>query len=154
MAVVGLSLAFGEPGPSRAPVPEDEMVGHYLDATQAQQDRMRAGSVEMDIDATLPKLQKQGKLHALKNITKLGKITFHVLGFTGDNTVKTEVIARYLKAEIDAAQTGSGTKRAHNTSAPAENMPCRKPRRLTFSMMIFSMPIFSEAFMPSPSPPS
>jgi len=107
MAVVGLSLAFGEPGPSRAPVPEDEMVGHYLDATQAQRDTLRGGSVEMDIDATLPKLQKQGKLHALKNITKLGKITFHVLGFSGDNTVKTEVIARYLKAEIDAAQAGS-----------------------------------------------
>ena len=81
------------------------MVGHYLDATQAQQDTMRGGSVEMDIDATLPKLQKQGKLHALKNITKLGKITYHALGFSGDNSVKTEVIARYLKAEIDAAQT-------------------------------------------------
>ena len=35
------------------------MVGHYLDATQAQQDTMRGGSVEMDIDATLPKLQKE-----------------------------------------------------------------------------------------------
>ena len=107
MTALSLSLAFGDPGRSRAPVPEEELVGHYLNATQAQQDTMRGGSVEMDIDATLPKLQKQGKLHALKNITKLGKITFHVLGFTGDNTVKTEVIARYLKAEIDAAQTGS-----------------------------------------------
>jgi len=61
----------------------------------------------MDIDASVPSLQKRGKLHALKNITKLGKITFHVLGFTGDNTVKTEVIAKYLKAEVDAAQNGA-----------------------------------------------
>ncbi len=107
IAVFGLSLAFADPSPARAPMSEDEMVGNYLSATQAQKDTMRGGSVEMDIDATLPKLQKQGKLHALKNITRLGTITFHVLGFTGDNTVKTEVIARYLKAEIDSAQTGS-----------------------------------------------
>ena len=103
----GGGFAFGDPGPARAPIPEDEIVGHYLNATQTQQDTMRGENVEMDIDATLPKLQKQGKLHALKNITKLGNITFHVLGFTGDNTVKTEVIARYLKAEIDASQTAS-----------------------------------------------
>ena len=106
-ALFSSSLTFGEPDPARAPVPEEEIVGHYLDATQSQKDTMRGGSVEMDIDATLPKLQKQGKLHTLKNITKLGKITFHVLGFTGDNTVKTEVIARYLKAEIDSAQASS-----------------------------------------------
>jgi outer membrane lipoprotein-sorting protein len=88
-------------------VPEDEIVSHYLSATQTQQDTLRGDTVEIDVDATVPHLQKHGKLHALKNITKLGKITFHVLGFTGDNTVKTEVIAKYLKAEIDAAQNGT-----------------------------------------------
>jgi hypothetical protein len=93
--------------PSRPPVPEEEIVSRYLDATQAQQETLRGGTEELDIDASVPHLEKHGKLHALKNITKLGKITFRVLGFTGDNTVKTEVIARYLKAEIDAAQTGS-----------------------------------------------
>ena len=101
------SLALADPNPSRPPVPEEEIVNHYLNATQTQQNNMRGDSVEMDIDASVPKLQKQGKLHALKNITKLGKITFHVLGFTGDNTVKTEVIARYLKAEIDASESTS-----------------------------------------------
>jgi len=55
----------------------------------------------------VPKLQKRGKLQALKSISKLGKITYHLLGFSGDNSVKTEVIARYLKAEIDAAEGGS-----------------------------------------------
>ena len=98
-------ITFAEP--SKPPIPEDEIVNRYLDATQAQQDTIRGGTQELDIDATVPKLEKHGKLHALKSITKLGKITFHVLGFTGDNTVKTEVIARYLKAEIDAAQDGS-----------------------------------------------
>jgi len=105
--VLGLFSGIGFADPSRPPIPEDEIVSRYLSATQAQQDTIRGGTQELDIDATVPKLEKHGKLHALKNITKLGKITFHVLGFTGDNTVKTEVIARYLKAEIDASQGGS-----------------------------------------------
>jgi len=99
VAVVAVSSAE----PSRPPVPEDEMVSRYVDASHAQQDTLRGGTQEIDIDASVPELQKHGKLHALKNITKLGKITFRVLGFSGDNTVKTEVIARYLKAEVDAA---------------------------------------------------
>jgi hypothetical protein len=97
---------FGSAEPLRPPVPEDEMVSRYLGATQAQQDTLRGGTQEIDIDASVPELKKQGKLHALRSITKVGKITFRVLGFTGDNTVKTEVIARYLKAEVDAAQDG------------------------------------------------
>lgn len=62
--------------------------------------------MEVDIDANVPSMKTQGKLHALKSISKLGKITYHALGFSGDNSVKTEVIARYLKAEVDAAQDG------------------------------------------------
>jgi len=100
VAVIG----FAEP--SRPPLPEDEMVSRYIGATQTQQDTLRGGTQEIDIDAAVPELRKQGKLHALKSITKLGKITFRVLGFSGDNTVKTEVIARYLKAEVDAAEEG------------------------------------------------
>ncbi|HYL39375.1 MAG TPA: hypothetical protein VEV17_25880 [Bryobacteraceae bacterium] len=105
VAVLSTTGALAEP--SKPPVPEEEIVSRYMDATQAQQDTLRGGTEELDIDASVPKLEKQGKLHALKNITKLGKITFHVLGFTGDNTVKTEVIARYLKADIDSSQAGS-----------------------------------------------
>jgi hypothetical protein len=35
----------------------------------------------------------------LRNISKLGKITYNALGFTGDKSIKNEVIARYLTAE-------------------------------------------------------
>jgi hypothetical protein len=82
------------------------MVNRYVDATHQQQDALRGGTMEVDIDANVPKMKTQGKLHALKSISKLGKITYHALGFSGDNSVKTEVIARYLKAEVDAAQDG------------------------------------------------
>ncbi len=103
-AAVAVGIASAEP--SKPPVPEDEMVNRYVDATHQQQDALRGGTMEVDIDANVPKMKTQGKLHALKSISKLGKITYHALGFSGDNSVKTEVIARYLKAEVDAAQDG------------------------------------------------
>jgi hypothetical protein len=85
-------------------MPEQEMVNRYVEATLAQQSALRGATEEVDIDAAVPKFKKQGKLHALKNISKLGKITYHALGFSGDGIVKTEVIANYLKAEVEAAQ--------------------------------------------------
>lgn len=95
-------LALAEPKAS--PVPEEQMVSRYLEATQAQRSALLGGTEEVDIDAAVPKFKKHGKLHALRNISKLGKITYHALGFSGDNVVKTEVIANYLKAEIDSAK--------------------------------------------------
>jgi Outer membrane lipoprotein-sorting protein len=82
------------------------MVSRYMDATQQQQGALRGGTMEVDIDANVPSMKTKGKLHALKSISKLGKITYHALGFSGDNSVKTEVIARYMKAEVDSAQAG------------------------------------------------
>ena len=80
------------------------MVSRYLEATQAQQTALRGGTEEIDIDAAVPKFKKRGKLHALRSISKLGKITYHALGFSGDGVVKTEVIANYLKAEVESGK--------------------------------------------------
>jgi hypothetical protein len=88
-------------------MPEEQMVSRYLQAARAQESLLRGGNQEVDIDAAVPKFQKQGKLHALRNISKLGKITYKALGFSGDNVVKTEVIANYLKAEVESAAKGS-----------------------------------------------
>ena len=95
------TVAWSEPDPA-TPISETEMVSRYVSATQAQQTILRGGSMEVDIDASVPKLNKEGKLRALRNISVLGKITYHMLGFSGDNTVKKEVIARYLSAEVQA----------------------------------------------------
>ena len=99
------SLGIGFADPSTPPIPENELVHRYVDATQQQQDALRGGTMEVDIDASVPSMKAQGKLHALKSISKLGKITYHALGFSGDNSVKNDVIARYLKAEVDASQS-------------------------------------------------
>jgi hypothetical protein len=55
--------------------------------------------MEVDIDASVPRLKQHGRLRALRKISNVGKITYRVLGFQGDNNVKKEVIARYLTAE-------------------------------------------------------
>jgi len=55
--------------------------------------------MEVEIDASLPKLKKQGKLHALRRISRLGRITYEAVHFEGDSSIKNDVIARYLAAD-------------------------------------------------------
>lgn len=83
------------------------IVDKYVDATQVQQNSLRGLQMEVDIDAKLPKLEKRGKLTALRKISRLGLITYKALGFSGDNTVKQEVITRYLAAESAARENGT-----------------------------------------------
>lgn len=78
---------------------EAGLIERYRLATEAQRQQMRGVSMEVDIQAALPKLKKQGRLHALRHISTIGKITYNLVKFDGDNTVKKEVIARYLSAE-------------------------------------------------------
>ena len=84
-----------------------EIVNKYVSATRTQQATMRGGEMEVNIDAKLPSLEKQGRLQALRKISRLGQITYKALGFSGDSTVKQEVIARYLAAESEARDSGA-----------------------------------------------
>jgi hypothetical protein len=114
-ATLGLSLCIGalsSPG-AYAAASESEadthlaIVDKYVDATQVQQESLRGLQMEVNIDAQLPKLEKHGKLRALRKISLLGQITYKALGFSGDNTVKQEVITRYLAAESSARENGT-----------------------------------------------
>jgi len=81
-----------------------EIINRYLQATQNHEDALRGASMQVDISASIPELKKQGRLHALRKISRVGQVTYRVLGFQGDNSVKSDVIARYLQAE----QQGQG----------------------------------------------
>ena len=83
-----------------------EVLQRYLSASEAQKSAMHGIRSDVDIDARLPKLKKEGRLHALRSISKVGTVTYHMLGFSGDNTVKKDVIARYLTAEVQAQGNG------------------------------------------------
>lgn len=87
----------------------DRIVENFCTATQVQQQSFDGSSMEVEIQASLPKLKKQGRLHGLRRISKLGRITYEHLAFEGDGTVKNQVIARYLTAEMEA----------HDEQAPA-----------------------------------
>ncbi len=108
LALAGSTLAFApaatdtdvDGGDGASP----EIISRYLQATQNPYNDDRGGSVQVDIDASVPHLQKQGHLKALKIISRLGKTTYHVLSFQGDNTVKKEIIARYLQADQQGQQ--------------------------------------------------
>lgn len=83
--------------------PSGTIINKYLEATK-QQSTLQGHAMEVNIDASVPRLNEHGKLRALRKISKVGLITYRVLGFQGDTTVKKEVIARYLQAE----QQGQG----------------------------------------------
>ena len=88
------------------------IISKFVEATQSHQE-LRGASMQVDIDASIVKLKEHGKLRALRRISRVGEVTYRVLGFQGDNTVKNDVIARYLQAE----QQGRGDQKL--TISPA-----------------------------------
>jgi len=82
--------------------PPDQIVENYRTAKENQEQSFDGSSMEVEIQASLPKLKKHGRLHALRRISKLGRITYEHLAFEGDGTIKSQVIARYLTAEVEA----------------------------------------------------
>jgi negative regulator of sigma E activity len=102
LGVAGLSVV-AEP----AAMPPELIVENYCAASRVQERSLQGASMEVEIEASLPKLKKQGRLHALRRISALGRITYEMLRFEGDGTVKKEVIARYLTAEAEAQKEQS-----------------------------------------------
>jgi hypothetical protein len=82
----------------------DVIVENYCAAARGQQQLFKGASMDVEIDAALPQLKKQGKLHALRRISALGRISYEKLRFEGDGTVKSQVIARYLTAEAETQE--------------------------------------------------
>jgi hypothetical protein len=114
LLVTGTAFADAEPAASdQAGEPSAAILNKYLEATQTHDEGLRGASMEVDIDASVPNLKEQGRLHALRKISKVGQITYRVLGFQGDNSVKSQVIARYLQAE----QQGQGDQNLAITPA-------------------------------------
>jgi hypothetical protein len=102
LALVAISVpASADPAASVASV---EILERYLAANQTTKAQLNGYTMEVEMDAQLPRLKKQGKLHAFRHISRIGRITYDALRWAGDNTIKTDVIARYLKAETQAQE--------------------------------------------------
>ena len=98
-------IAVATLSPARFPLSPDAVIERYSAACHDQRTRLYGSSMEVYITAKLPKLDKEGRLRALRRISKVGLVTYDALEFEGDKTVNRGVIARYLAAET---QTGAG----------------------------------------------
>lgn len=107
-----LLLAFGglsavadaiPAGPTEQQV-QLQVLGRYFAAVSAQAGHTRGVGMDMDFSARLPKLKKEGTMLARRIVSSLGKISFVVKSFTGDNTVKNNVIAKYMAGEVSTAE--------------------------------------------------
>ncbi|HSB17580.1 MAG TPA: hypothetical protein VLE22_24230 [Bryobacteraceae bacterium] len=94
----GLSAPSAPGGISSA-----EILNNYETAVERQQQELGDLSMQVDISATLPRLKKEGSFHALRHVTRFGRITYDGVRFLGDKVVKKDVIARYLTAEAEAS---------------------------------------------------
>ncbi|HEX3877515.1 MAG TPA: hypothetical protein VHW24_11050 [Bryobacteraceae bacterium] len=104
VSVLGLSGWASEETTKLTPA---AIVASYCSATQ--QAPVKAASMDMDIQASLPGLKKQGRFHALRKINPIGGISYVMATFEGDTAVRNQVVKRYLEAEVEAQQDDNST---------------------------------------------
>lgn len=103
LALVGLaSLLHAQSFAAPAkPDPAKELLERYWEQEKARPP-LRNVAMDCEIEATVPKWKKSSKMTALRMISKIGRITYQKLSFSGDDQVKRDVIARFLNAETEA----------------------------------------------------
>src|SRR6266403_4808723 len=92
LALLLLSPAFC----SSQSLTPDEAMDRYLTGSNDQLPGCSDWVFAVQIDASMPKLKKEGRLSGLKVVSRTGQTVYRGLRFTGDNVVKTAVIARFL----------------------------------------------------------
>ena len=104
LAVVFLLTALCS-GQSLTP---DEAVDQYLTVSGDRQPGCSDGVFAVHIDASLPNREKQGSMSGLKVVSRAGPTVYSGLQFTGDNLVKTAVIARFLANDVKPTERVAG----------------------------------------------
>jgi hypothetical protein len=84
-----------------------EAIDRYLSGGTDRGNGCGARAFSFHIDASLPSLKKRASMSGLKLISRTGGILYRNLGFTGDNLVVTEVIARFLAHDRDRGKNGT-----------------------------------------------
>jgi hypothetical protein len=81
-----------------------QVLARYFAAINEQLPKTRGVEMDMHFSASLPRMKKEGVMLARRIVSSLGKISFIVKQFTGDNTVKNYVITKYMAGEVDLAE--------------------------------------------------
>jgi len=88
---------------SGQPLTPAEALDRYL-ASRDQQPACSDSVFNVQIDASMPALRKQGRMSGLKLVSCTGQIVYRGLRFTGDKLVQTAVIARFLGHDTNPAE--------------------------------------------------
>lgn len=97
----------------------EELFARYQDALRRQQAVPQSLTMEVLMEGKIPKLKKEGKMSAVKLVSGLGRVSWKMMGFWGDDTVKKEVMARYMQAEQDASNPS--TEKKHDIGITPDN---------------------------------
>jgi len=76
-----------------------EALDQYLAQQRSERPACSDSVFTVRIDASLPALKRRGTMTGFKRVVQPGQIVYRGVRFTGDNLVKTQVIARFLARE-------------------------------------------------------
>jgi hypothetical protein len=86
----------------------NNVIDRYVAAQQVQQNALRGARMEVEINAQVPSLEKNGTLKVLRMISRFGQISFNQMGqFIGDPIVKNQFITKYLELEQKEREKGT-----------------------------------------------
>jgi hypothetical protein len=110
--LLALAGAFAQQVPAR----DNIIVNSSLPAAMAlkrfianQQPDSRTSVETIEIEASLPKLNKNGRLRAIRRPSSEHHLEYQVLEISGDSMVNHQLIARYLHADEQAAELSSAS---------------------------------------------
>lgn len=103
LALAGACAVMAE-----APVTSDTVLARYEAAVERSEGSLACSSAAVDIEASLPRVAKQGRIYAIRHLM-FGKSHYEVLQSEGDSTVRRQVIARYLAAQVESEGIASGS---------------------------------------------
>jgi hypothetical protein len=76
--------------------------GRYIASVEQNRPFSESGNVAVEIEASLPGMEKWGRLVAIRSASGAEHDRYMVVSIEGDSTIKQQVIARYLTAEQQA----------------------------------------------------
>jgi hypothetical protein len=104
---IALVLLFPGLCPAQSLAPP-EALDRYLTRSHDRQPGCSDLVFAVQIEASLPKLRKQGSMSGLKLVSQTGQIVYRGLRFTGDNLIKTAVVARFLASDAESSEQTAG----------------------------------------------
>jgi len=73
----------------------------YLSTSGEAQSGCADAPMQVQIDAALPQLRKHGTMSGLRLVLQTGQVAYRDVRFAGDALIKTKVIARYLRRDME-----------------------------------------------------